>query len=95
VHRTAWLYTRGDASVSMTVDDESGADAVVLVVSGPGAAIATYNFPDQTALMQFAEEQEQRLRGEGFNLQAIAERRAGGDRRQAPRPDGVERRRRS
>ena len=92
VQRTAWLYTRGDASVSMTVDDQSAA-AAVLIVRGPGTAIATHDFPDLKALMEFAEQQERRLQDEGFHLQAIAERRTGRDRRGAARPDAVDRRR--
>ena len=92
VQRTAWLYTRGDASVSMTVDDHSATNTVLLVC-GPGTAMATYDFPDLHALMSFVEKQERRLEDEGFHLHATAERRAGGDRRQAPRGDEVDRRR--
>jgi hypothetical protein len=87
-HRTAWLFTRGDSSVSMTVnEDPSG---IVLVVLGPGAASATYRFTDMAALTAFAEGQEQKLIDEGFHLQAVAERRTG---RTAP-PSGVPDRRR-
>jgi len=76
----------------MTVDDQSAATAV-LIVRGPGTAMATHDFPDLKALMEFAEQQERRLQDEGFHLQAIAERRASPDRRQAARPGAIERRR--
>jgi hypothetical protein len=78
----------------MTVDDHSATNTVLLVC-GPGTAMATYDFPDLDALMSFVEQQERRLREDGFHLHATAERRAGGDRRQPPREDGVERRRQS
>jgi hypothetical protein len=76
----------------MTVDEQEA--PAVLVVRGPGTALATYEFPDLKALMEFATLQERRLHDEGFQLQAIAERRTGQDRRQTSRPDGVDRRRR-
>jgi hypothetical protein len=87
-HRTAWLFTRGDSSVTMSVyEDESG---LALVVLGPGVASATYRFTQKTALTAFAEAQEQKLLDEGFHLQAVAERRSG---RGGSRPGGPERRR--
>jgi hypothetical protein len=87
-HRTAWLFTRGDSSVTMSVnEDKSG---LALVVLGPGAASATYRFTQKTALTAFAEAQEQKLLDEGFQLQAVAERRSG---RRGSRPGGPERRR--
>lgn len=90
LHRTAWLFTRGDSSVTMTVsEDDSG---IALVVLGPGAATATYRFTHTNALTAFAQAQEQKLLDEGFHLQAVAERRSG---RSGPRPGGPERRRRS
>jgi hypothetical protein len=89
---TGWLFTRGNASVRMTVEEEPA--RVVLIVRGPGTASAAYDFPDLTALMEFAALQEQQLQQEGFQLQARAERRSTDDRRQAPRPNGPERRRR-
>ena len=88
---TGWLFTRGDASVRMTVDEQ--ALGVVLIVRGPGTASAAYDFPDLHALMEFAALQEQQLQQEGFQLQAIAERRAG-DRRREPREGLADRRRR-
>lgn len=92
VQPTGWLFTRGNASVRMTV--EEGAAGLVLVVRGPGTAAASYDFPHRSALMEFASLQEQQLRQEGFQLQAIAERRSGSDRSGQPRPDFPERRRR-
>jgi hypothetical protein len=88
LHRTAWLFTRGDSSVTMSVsEDDSG---IALVVLGPGAATATYRFTHRNALTAFAQAQEQKLLDEGFHLQAVAERRSG---RRGPRPGGPERRR--
>jgi len=90
LHRTAWLFTRGDSSVTMSVsEDDSG---IALVVLGPGADTATYRFTHENALTAFARAQEQKLLDEGFQLQAVAERRSG---RGGPRPGGPERRRRS
>jgi hypothetical protein len=89
LNRTAWLFTRGDSSVTMSVnEDDSG---MALVVLGPGAATATYRFTHKNALTAFAQAQEQKLLDEGFQLQAVAERRSG----RGPRPGGPERRRSS
>jgi hypothetical protein len=76
----------------MTVEDQPS--GVALLVRGPGTASATYQFPTHDALMEFAKLQEQQLQREGFQLQAIAERRVRDDRRSEPRPDMPERRRR-
>jgi hypothetical protein len=91
VQRTGWLFTRGNASVRMTVEEEPA--RTVLLVRGPGTAAAAYDFPDLTALMEFAALQESQLQEEGFQLQAIAERRSD-VRRVDPRPDFLDRRRR-
>jgi hypothetical protein len=92
VQPTGWLFTRGNESVRMTVEDQpSGAS---LVVRGPGTASAAYQFPTLDALMEFARLQEQQLQREGFQLQAIAERRVGDERRSEPRPDRPDRRQR-
>ena len=88
---TGWLFTRGNESVRMIVEDQPPGAA--LVVRGPGTASATYQFPTLDALMEFARLQEQQLQRDGFQLQAIAERRVG-DRRSEPRPDVPDRRRR-
>ena len=90
VQQTAWLYTRGDASVHMSLDDQ--VSPPVLVIRGPGVAVATYDFPDLAELRAFAREQEKRLQDEGFHLAASAERRAGRERRQTPRLGVIDRR---
>jgi hypothetical protein len=74
----------------MTVEDRP--PGAVLVVRGPGTATATYDFPTLEALMEFAALQEQQLHQEGFQLQAIAERRVEGDRRGEPRQGTSDRR---
>jgi hypothetical protein len=89
-YRTAWLFTRGDSSVTMTVNRD-GSD-LSLVILGPGAASATYRFTKMAALVPFAEAQEQKFLADGFHLQAVAERRSGRDRRP---PAGTSERRRS
>lgn len=90
LHPTAWLYTRHDASVTLTLDDSAG--SVSLMVRGPGDARSTHTFSSTTDLMMFVHAQEERLREAGFQLQAVAERRSGRERRGAPR-DGVSDRR--
>jgi hypothetical protein len=90
--RSAWLFTQGESSVTITVLEEDGGFA--LVVRGPEASGTTYRFTDMNALMSFAEAQEHKLLEAGFQLQAFAERRSGTDRRRQPRP-GVQERRRS
>jgi hypothetical protein len=86
--RTAWLFTRGDASVTMTItSDPSG---IALIVLGPGDSSATYHFTQLAAVTAFAQAQEQKLLAEGFHLQAVAERRSG---RGEPRPGTPDRRR--
>ena len=91
VRPTGWLFTRGDASVRMTVDERAA--GVALIVRGPGTASTTYDFPDMDALMEFAARQEEQLQQDGFHLQAIAERRSEGGARE-PRPGLPDRRRR-
>jgi hypothetical protein len=86
-NRTAWLFTRGDSSVTMTVTDD--ASGVALVVLGPGDASATYRFSQRKALAAFADAQERKLLDEGFHLQAVAERRSA----RGPLVGGPERRR--
>jgi hypothetical protein len=88
------LFTRGHESVAITIDDHRR-DEVLLIVRGPGVATATYDFADLAALMEFADAEERRLLDAGFQLQAVAERRNGADRREARRPASPERRRRS
>jgi hypothetical protein len=87
-HRTAWLFTRGDGSVTMTITADPG--GIALIVLGPGDSSATYHFTQRSAVMAFAQAQEQKLLDEGFHLQAVAERRSG---RGEPREGTADRRR--
>jgi hypothetical protein len=89
--RLAWLFTRGETSITMTV--LQGDAGLALVVRGPDASGSTYRFTDMNALLSFAEAQEQKLLEAGFHLQASVERRSGTDRRRGPRPGAAERRR--
>ena len=86
-YRTAWLFTRGDASITMTVNQDGS--GLTLAVLGPGAASATYRFTKMAALIAFADAQEQKFLAEGFHLQAVAERRSarGKERRPAGMPE--------
>jgi hypothetical protein len=86
--RTAWLFTRGDSSITMSVLEE--APGIALLVLGPGEASATYRFTQRSALIAYAQAQEQKFLDEGFQLQAVAERRSG---RGGPRPGTADRRR--
>ena len=65
--------------------DESG---LALDVNGPETASASYQFTQMSALMAFAEAQQQKLLDSGFQLHAVVDRR-GGDRQHS----GPERRR--
>jgi hypothetical protein len=71
--RTAWLYTRGDASVAMTIEEQG--DTVMLVIRGPGRSGASHEFASAAELAAFVREREIRLADEGFHLQAVVERR--------------------
>ena len=83
--RTAWLFTRGNASVTMTITaDPSG---IALIVLGPGDSSATYHFTQRSAVTAFAQAQEQKLIDEGFHLQAVAERRSGRSEQREGAPD--------
>ena len=74
---TAWLYTRGEASVHIEVTQRRG--TLHVTMSGPGHAVASYTFPDRASLLAFADTQQRELIEQGFQLQAVAERR-GSDR---------------
>lgn len=69
--------------------DESG--GLALDVNGPETTSASYPFTHMSALMAFAEAQQQKLLESGFQLHAVIDRRSGGDRR----PEGEPERRRS
>jgi hypothetical protein len=85
---TAWLFTRGESSVHMEVIERLR--GLRVVVSGPGSAFSTHDFPDPDALLAFTQEKERELVASGFQLHAVAERRSGG----GTRPAGADRRRR-
>lgn len=89
---TAWLFTRGEASVHMEVIERSR--GLHLTVRGPGFASAAHDFADRHALLAFTRAQELELRAAGFHLQAVAERRSGEDRRDGSREGGSGSRRR-
>ena len=89
--RTAWLYTRGGQSVTMAVDENPL--GVSLIIRGPGPASTTYDFRDPAELDSFAQEMDRTFTGEGYQLQAVAERRSGTDRRQNRRTGTFDRRR--
>jgi hypothetical protein len=75
--RTAWLYTRADASVAMTVDDHD--DGFTLVIRGPGRSGATHEFATPEELATFVHDRELHLLADGFQLQAVVERRRDGN----------------
>jgi hypothetical protein len=87
MQRTAWLYTKEQESVRLTLGSTSA--GVQLTIEGPGPARSTYEFPAGTAVDGFRQEYEQRLIADGFKLQAVAERRS----ERGPRSSGERRRR--
>ena len=89
--RTTWLFTRDHESIYIQL--ERGDDGWRLVLHGPGEAWRAHDFSDSEALTTFYESFERDLLAAGFQLQAVAERRSGQDRRQAPRPGSADRRR--
>ena len=81
---TAWLFTRGESSVHIEVSERRR--RFQLVVRGPATAAASYHFETREALLVFMRGEHQRLVEGGFQLQAVAERRSGVDRRPASLP---------
>lgn len=73
---SALLFTQGESSVHMEVTERRDG-GLHLAVRGPGLAVAEYEFPDLDALLAFTRQEEMRLTAEGFQLQAVAERRSG------------------
>ena len=73
---SALLFTLGESSVHMEVTDRLDG-GLHLAVRGPGLAVAEYEFSDVEALLAFTRQEERRLMAEGFQLQAVAERRSG------------------
>ncbi len=91
VARTALLYTKEEQAVRLEVHQSHG--VLQLIVFGPGNAHRAFDFPDGTALTEYQVTFERGLLDDGFELRATAERRAGADRRAAPRRDNNDRRR--
>jgi len=90
VRRTAWLYTRGEQAVRLEMQE--GAGVIRLLVFGPGSASGAFDFPDETALLEYQSTYERGLLDNGFALRVTTDRRSA---RHGNVPwDGVERRRR-
>ena len=84
---SALLFTSGESSVHMEVTERPDG-RLHLAVRGPGLAVAEYEFADVETLLAFTRQEERRLTAEGFQLQAIAERRsAAKPSRELPRQD--------
>jgi hypothetical protein len=83
VQRTALLYTKDEQAVRLEVEESPG--VLRLIVFGPGNEHRAFDFPDGKALTEYQVAYERLLLDNGFQLQAIAERRAGADRRASPR----------
>ena len=90
VQRTALLYTKDDQAVRLEVHQSSG--VLRLIVFGPGNAHRAFDFPDGRSLTEYQVTFERGLVDNGFQLQAIAERRGGTERRARSR-DNTDRRR--
>jgi hypothetical protein len=90
VERTALLYTKDEQAVRLEV--QHGPGVMQLIVFGPGNAHRAFDFPDGRALTEYQMTFERGLLDSGFQLQAIAERRGGTERRARPR-DNANRRR--
>jgi hypothetical protein len=90
VQRTALLYTKDEQAVRLEVLESPG--VLRLIVFGPGTEHRAFDFPDGKSLTEYQVTYERGLLDNGFHLQAIAERRAGADRRTRPR-DSTDRRR--
>ena len=91
LNRTAWLFTRDHESIYVQLERSDGGWR--LFVNGPAEACKTYDFADGDALVSFHESIEKHLLNAGFRLQAVAERRSGGDRRREGRAGSKDRRR--
>lgn len=86
----AWLYLRGDKAIRMVRAE----DAFVLHVDGPGPERQQHEFSSEEPLLDFQRMYEERLLSDGWELQAVHERRSGQDRRTVQR-DGPDRRQRT
>ena len=87
----AWLFVRGDESVRLEVLQTS--EEHQLEVWGPGRSRASYRFHVLAAAMSAVDAYQKELIGEGFTLQARAERRVARERRRGPRAPRADRRR--
>jgi hypothetical protein len=67
IPETGWLYTRGPQSVRLLRQENSNGRCR-LVVYGPEADVATYEFADVTACMKRQAEIEQGLLTAGYHL---------------------------
>jgi hypothetical protein len=90
VQRTALLYTKNEQAVRLEVHESPG--ALRLLVFGPGSEHRAFDFPDGKSLTAYQITYERELLDDGFHLQAIAERRAGADRRASSRGSADRRR---
>ena len=70
----AWLFTRGDESIYMRVEERSG--GYVLTIYGPGQTQSDSDFHSVGALRTFVDEYQMQLEARGFELHAKAERRS-------------------
>ncbi len=88
--RTALLYTKDEQAVRLEVHQSPG--VMRLMVFGPGNAHRACDFPDGRSLTEYQVTFERGLLDSGFQLQAVAERRGGTERRARSR-NTTERRR--
>ena len=87
VEQFAYLYTRDDESVHITVHRHF--DGSRVSINGPLLAQVMHQFPTLESAEAFVSQFREQLAADGFRLQASAERRSG------PRPsDGIHRDRR-
>jgi hypothetical protein len=90
VQRTALLYTKDEQAVRLEVHESPG--ELRLIVFGPGNVHRAFDFPDGKSLTEYQATYERGLLDIGFQLQAVAERRAGADRRTRARGSADRRR---
>ena len=88
-HEFAWLFMRNEESVRLQIHEHG--EAFKLVINGPGVATTSHEFETISSLMIFVTDYQEQLRGQNFQLQASAERRATP---RSVRPDGGPDRRR-
>jgi hypothetical protein len=87
---TSWLFVKDGQSIYIVRPP----DSFEMIVNGPGSAGSEHEFQNERELQDFQIQLAEKLSSEGWLLWAFdRDRRTGGDRRAAPRPGGVERRR--